>query len=538
MKKPDVGAALTQWRDVIGAGHVLTAADQLAEYEAALCGTERAVAGVLRPDSTEAVQRIVEIARVCHVPLYPVSGGRNWGLGSRLPVQADSVIVDLGRMNRIHEVNAVRCYAEVEPGVTQQQLYEYIQAHDLPVCMNVTGSSRDASLIGNALERGVGYFDSKHHELCNVEVVLGNGKVVRTGFGHYPGAQTGAICPTGVGPDITGLFSQSNFGIVTRAVIRLLPETEMHAAIVCQLDEDDMFSSFIDALADLRRDGVVRTAAHIVNRERSRISVCPMLFEYLIGQGMDPARAVQEAEEIFRMESPGAWGAVIPLRTSRKGVLPVCAEVHKRLKGLARVQWVTDRLMRAGTVATRLLGVLPSMRRKHAMLAAIRPFYGMTKGIPTDAALASVAWPVQPGAPVSSDALDRGDAGLLYCLPVIPMEGRCAVRLKELVHEVFAEYAFTPYISMNMMSAQALECVINLAYDKRLPGEAERADECIRRLFDACMQNGFIPYRAHINHMGLLCSDEDDTFWQTIREIKALFDPAGIIAPGRYQPPS
>ncbi|NCC53766.1 MAG: FAD-binding oxidoreductase, partial [Spartobacteria bacterium] len=341
-----------------------------------------------------------------------------------------------------------------------------------------------------------------------------------------------------VGPDITGLFSQSNFGIVTRAVVRLLPETEMHAAIVCRLDEDDQFPSFIDALAGLRRDGVVRSAAHIVNRERSRISVCPMLYEYLVGQGMAPARAEQEAEEIFRMESPGEWGVVIPLRTSRKGILPVCAEVHKRLKGLARVQLVTDRLMSVGSVVTRLLGVLPSMRRKHAMLAAIRPFYGMTKGIPTDAALASVAWPIQPGAPVHSGALDRGNAGLLYCLPVIPMEGQSAVKLKELVHEVFDEYSFTPYISMNMMSAQALECVINLAFDKRLPGEMQRADDCIHRLFEACIRNGFIPYRAHINHMGLLYSDENDTFWQTIREIKALFDPAGIIAPGRYQAPS
>ena len=38
-------------------------------------------------------------------PLYPTSRGRSWGFGSRVAVRDGSVLLDLGRMNRIVEVN-------------------------------------------------------------------------------------------------------------------------------------------------------------------------------------------------------------------------------------------------------------------------------------------------------------------------------------------------------------------------------------------------------------------------------------------------
>jgi len=536
MKRSDVDAALVKWREILGNENVYAAPVQLSDYTASVCAASRSIAGVLFPDSTKAIFQIVGIARSHRVPLYPVSRGRNWGLGSRLPVQDGAVIVDLSRMNCIHEVNAQMCYAVVEPGVTQQQLYEYIQQHKLPVCMNVTGSSKDSSLIGNALERGVGYFDSKYHGLSNLEVVLGNGKIMRTGFGHYAGAQTASVVPAGIGPDMTGLFSQSNFGIVTCATVALLPASEVQAAMVCRLHDEKKLPLFIDALAALRRDGVFQTAVHIVNQDRSRISICPLLYAYLTRHGMPPAQAVRQAGEIFQQESLGAWSAVVPLRLRRQRVLQTCKEVRRKLRGIAEVQLVTDRLMRIGNVITSLLRFIPSMQRKHAMLDAIKPFYEMTKGIPTDAALGSVVWPVAPGEQVTSDTLDNGPVGLRYCLPVIPMTGTSALRLNQLVDETFTAFGFTPYISMNMMNAHALECVINLAFDKENTSQAEQARACIKKLHQLCLTEGFVPYRSDIQNMSLLI-DAEDPFWQTVTGLKEVFDPDHILAPGRYSLP-
>ena len=55
------------------------------------------------------MQDIVNEARTRNTPLYPVSTGMNWGLGSRHPVRDDCVLVDLRRLDRIRELaRAVR----------------------------------------------------------------------------------------------------------------------------------------------------------------------------------------------------------------------------------------------------------------------------------------------------------------------------------------------------------------------------------------------------------------------------------------------
>ena len=60
-------------------------------------------------------------------------------------------------MNRIHEVNVELAYAVVEPGVSQGQLYEYLEEHETGLCLDCTGAGRGASLVGNALDRGFGH---------------------------------------------------------------------------------------------------------------------------------------------------------------------------------------------------------------------------------------------------------------------------------------------------------------------------------------------------------------------------------------------
>src|SRR5439155_6009065 len=100
-------------------------------------------AAVLYPVSTEEVQQIVRIAAKYETPLYPISRGNNWGYGDACAVSDNQVIVDLRRMNKIIEVNAELAYAVVEPGVTQQQLYEHLRDNNIPLLLDVTGAGPD-----------------------------------------------------------------------------------------------------------------------------------------------------------------------------------------------------------------------------------------------------------------------------------------------------------------------------------------------------------------------------------------------------------
>src|SRR5258708_4909082 len=75
------------------------------------------------------VLQIVSLANAHQIPLYPFSTGKNWGLGSKLPVVDGCVLVDLSRMDRIVEVNEAFAYAIIEPGVTQAHLAAHLKEH-------------------------------------------------------------------------------------------------------------------------------------------------------------------------------------------------------------------------------------------------------------------------------------------------------------------------------------------------------------------------------------------------------------------------
>jgi 4-cresol dehydrogenase (hydroxylating) len=179
------------------------------------------------PASVEQVQQIVKAANASGVPLWPVSRGKNFAYGGAAPVLSGSVVLDMSRMNRILEVNEKFGYALVEPGVSYFDLYNYIQAHGFKLWLDVPDPGW-GSVMGNALDHGVGYTPYGDHFMmqCGMEVVLANGEIVRTGMGAMPGNNTWQLFKYGFGPYVDGIFSQSNFGIVTKMGLWLMPLPE------------------------------------------------------------------------------------------------------------------------------------------------------------------------------------------------------------------------------------------------------------------------------------------------------------------------
>ena len=106
--------ALAPWR------HLVTHAEDGAAAQAELSESEpRHIPAILYPTTLREVQDIVEAARANGTPLYPVSTGMNWGLGSRHPVRDGCVLVDLRRLDRLRDLNLAHGYAVIEAGVSQ-----------------------------------------------------------------------------------------------------------------------------------------------------------------------------------------------------------------------------------------------------------------------------------------------------------------------------------------------------------------------------------------------------------------------------------
>src|SRR4051812_21165436 len=109
--------ALAAWREALGAAHVIVGEAERARGERGTFPTRARVPAIVRPGSTADVQAVLRIAQRTGVPVYPVSTGRNWGYGSRVPVE-DAVVVDLGRLRAISGFDARMARVTVEPGVT------------------------------------------------------------------------------------------------------------------------------------------------------------------------------------------------------------------------------------------------------------------------------------------------------------------------------------------------------------------------------------------------------------------------------------
>ena len=232
----DFADALKQFEEAVDKDWVFTSDEDVALYRDAYSPfwgepEELVASAAVAPDGVEQVQAVVKIANSYKIPIYPVSTGKNLGYGGSAPAYSGSVVLDLKRMNRILEVNEKNAYALVEPGVSYFDLYRYIQEKGLKLWLDVPDPGW-GSPIGNSLDRGGGYlmpqyrnhFDSH----CGMEVVLANGEVLRTGMGAMPGARTWQQYKSGFGPWIDGIFSQSNFGVVTKMGFWLMPEPDAY----------------------------------------------------------------------------------------------------------------------------------------------------------------------------------------------------------------------------------------------------------------------------------------------------------------------
>lgn len=111
--------------------------------------------------------------------------------------------MDLGkRMNKILQINPDDYTCLLEPGVSFYALHEAIKTRGYDHMWIDVPDLGGGSVIGNTLDRGVGYTPYGDHWAMHsgMEVVLPTGEVVRTGMGAMPGSTTWQTFPYGFGP--------------------------------------------------------------------------------------------------------------------------------------------------------------------------------------------------------------------------------------------------------------------------------------------------------------------------------------------------
>jgi 4-cresol dehydrogenase (hydroxylating) len=525
-------AALRELRSAIGDDRVIVAESNLRDAETATFPINHRIPAIVQPGGCDELQQCMRIANRWRLPVYPVSSGKNWGYGSRAPASDGCVLIDLGRMNRIVDFSEALGYVTVEPGVTQAQLFAFLQARGSRLWMDATGASPHCSLIGNTMERGFGHTPYGDHfgNACGLEVVLPSGEKVETGLARFPSASAGPVYKWGVGPSVDGLFSQSNFGIVTRMSIWLMPAPEYFQAYYFRCESAAALEEVIDALRPLRMNGTIRSASHIANDYKVISGLQQYPWQETNGQTPLCGEPLQKLRSALKI---GAWSGSGALYGTRAQVKEARRLLRHALAGKAtRLQFLDDRKLE---LVSKFAGIYEKVSGWNLTrtLALLRPVYGLMKGIPTDQPLASTYWRKRTPPPTDMNP-DRDGCGLIWCSPIAPNEGHHAGRVTALVSELMLRHGFEPIISLTVLTDRTLSCIITIAYDRDVPGEDDRAMNCYRELLDSLAQHGYYSYRLSVAAMS--AANDHGEYTAMLRGIKDALDPNGILAPGRYVP--
>ncbi|MDI3287052.1 FAD-binding oxidoreductase [Polyangium sp. 15x6] len=527
---PDIQAALTAFRRAIGDEHVRTDETTLTAVQRATFATTQSAPAVLRPANREEVQACVRIANEHKIALYPISTGKNWGYGSSVPARDGSMILDLGRLNRIVDFSEELAYITVEPGVTMQQVYEHLKARGSKRMVSVTGSAPHTSLIGNVCDRGIGagINSDRAANICDLEVVLPTGELVRTGFGRFAGAKTARVYRWGVGPYLDGLFTQSNLGVVTQMTFWLAPVPEHYEVFFFRIHDESRLAGVVDAIRELKLRGIPRTSIALWNDYKLLSGRQQYPWEEAGGQTPLPHALL---ERMRRKWGGGIWlGGGAIFASTKEQVKAERDAIRRALVG--RVDKLTFLDRTAATVARALRA--PVARLTGFDLGQIVEAYEATPhlGIPMPHNIRSAYWRKRSPAPADLDP-DRDRCGAIWFSPAVPATGADLAVAAEAIKRGALAHRFEPNIAMILSAERCVNIVAALVYDRETKGEDERAMACYRELFRSFTEQGYYPYRLGLQSMESLPASQGG-YGKLMNALKRALDPNDILSPGRY----
>ena len=208
------------------------------------------------PSSREQVSEILRFAHAEGVPIVPRGSGTSLS-GGALP-REDGILIGLGRMKRILEIDYENGCVVVEPGVTNLNITKAVEAQGFYYAPDPS-SQVACSIGGNVAENSGGLHCLKYglttNNLLGVTFVLPGGEIVT--LGGKCGAQGGL--------DLLGLITGSEglLGVVVEVVVKILRKPPVTRTLMAS------FPTVISAgecVAAIIADGVVPAAMEFMDR--------------------------------------------------------------------------------------------------------------------------------------------------------------------------------------------------------------------------------------------------------------------------------
>jgi FAD/FMN-containing dehydrogenase len=259
---------------------------------------------VLRPGSTAEVAEIMALATETGTAIVP-QGGNTGLVGAQVPdTSGTEIVLSLGRLNKIRNVDAAGDAMTVESGVILDAIHVAADSVDriFPLTLGSQGSCTiGGNLSSNAGGTSVIAYGNAKELVLGLEVVLPTGEIIE-------GLRS--LRKDNAGYDMKGLFlgTEGTLGVITAAVIKLFPKPKATEVAFVGVDTP------ADALALLglakRLAGSQLTAFEIMPRRLLEFSIAHipgtrdpvetvqpwyLLVEISVGSTAEAARALVEA---------------------------------------------------------------------------------------------------------------------------------------------------------------------------------------------------------------------------------------------------
>jgi 4-cresol dehydrogenase (hydroxylating) len=492
--------ALNAFERVVGKGWVLATdedRDAYSDLYAPGPETEWPASAAVAPAGVEEVQAIVRLANEYKTPLWPTSRGKNLGYGASAPRLPGTIVLDLGRMNRILELDVALGYCVVEPGVGFFDLYEHLQREKAPLWLSVPGNAW-GSVLGNALDHGIGYTPYGLHarNLCGLEVILPDGGLMRTGMGAMADNHSWHLFPLSFGPDWTHMFTQSNFGIVTKAGLWLQPAPAASLMLTWDIPNAEDIGWVVDTIAPLKIAGVIEQNVFIPSW-LGKIVLKGQRRDFWDKPGAIPESRVQELLKQYKL---GYW------------------QVQIRLYGDEAVNRAKADLIEKAFSAHLQAPAQEELWRAGEPVSA----YDVTVGVPAAVALQMADWVGGRGAHMGFS-------------PVVPATSSHVLGQLHRSRKIIAEHDVDFYASFTVSGRFATN-INMLMYDRDNAAQVANIRKMFSALIGETAKAGYGEYRTHLGWMDSVNDTynfNDHAQRRLNEKVKNALDPNGILAPGK-----
>jgi 4-cresol dehydrogenase (hydroxylating) len=499
-------AALSDFVAALGDDAVISDPEALREWRdpfAHPTWDDYTASAVVLPSTVEQVQEVVRIANRHGVSLWTHSTGRNNGYGGPAPRVRGSVIVSLRRMNRVLEIDEECAYAVVEPGVRWFDLYEAIQGggHRLMLSCADLGWG---SVVGNSLDNGVTYlpYGVDMSAPCGLEVVLPDGTLMRTGMGAMPGNRAWHTYKRGLGPTADQLFMQSNYGIVTKMGVWLMPYPECYVPMWLRVWNDADLPAVVDTLRVLMLDKTIEMVPQILNT----IALGAVISDrgrWWQGEGPIPDDAI---DTMARGLDIGRWIMRFALYGDEAVVDHRFAKIKSAFERIPGAEVWGAKVAPADAAglehpAERVQGGVPNLD-----INAMTAWYGGEEG------------------------------GHIGFSPVAPLTGRDAAAVRDLLRPMVEQAGLDYIAALLPINARSFIHITMVIFDTKNEAQTRSAYDVCKRLVREAAKQGYGEYRAHLDFMDLAAeqySFNDHAYRRFAETIKDALDPNGILAPGK-----